>query len=90
MQVSGSGPAYHYLAMEAMIDGAVQMGFNREVPLPPEWASAGHARAPCAGSAAVCPLAVNSAQRQPKIHRVGPKSAILEIPTRVLKFAPGL
>jgi hypothetical protein len=44
VQVSGSGPAYHYLAMEAMIDGAVQMGFNREVPLPPERASAGHAR----------------------------------------------
>ena len=44
MQVSGSGPAYHYLAMEAMIDGAVQMGFNREVPLPPERAQNGFLR----------------------------------------------
>jgi hypothetical protein len=29
--ISGSGPAYYYMVMEAMIDSAVHMGFSRDV-----------------------------------------------------------
>ena len=29
--ISGSGPAYYYMIMEAMIDSAVHMGFSRDI-----------------------------------------------------------
>ena len=29
--ISGSGPAYYYMVMEAMVDSAVHMGFSRDV-----------------------------------------------------------
>lgn len=29
--ISGSGPAYHYMTMESMIDAAVHMGFSRDI-----------------------------------------------------------
>ncbi len=29
--VSGSGPAYYYMVMEAMVDSAVHMGFSRDI-----------------------------------------------------------
>jgi|EP01043_Picozoa_sp_COSAG02_P057176 pyrroline-5-carboxylate reductase len=31
--VSGSGPAYYYMVMEAMVDSAVHMGFSRAIAL---------------------------------------------------------
>jgi pyrroline-5-carboxylate reductase len=29
--ISGSGPAYYYMVMEAMVDSAVHMGFSRDI-----------------------------------------------------------